>query len=289
VSTATTAPQGEFFGTGVSAAQNAVPAINSQAAWAVALLTLIGAPVTQNNITNLVAWQNAEGGAGPQFGIPGNITNFNPINVSLTTGPNGYGYDPGTGAYYPGASPTPGNNPPIASFSDWATGLKATADRLQEPFASPILAALKGNASQATLSQAIGSTGWGTGYAVATASTTPKQVVSGQPTAVDTSVLGSLGQDVANGLFGFGGGLLGLGGTAAKVVGAVAGSGQVLDELGKILTDFTSPTWWKRVGLFVFGGILAVTGLVVLLSTTNAGQKAEGEIASAAPLAAAAA
>jgi len=62
-------------------------------------------------VQTLVDWATAEGGAGPQWGVADNETDYNPINVSETTGPQGYGYDPGTGKYYAGASPTPGNNP----------------------------------------------------------------------------------------------------------------------------------------------------------------------------------
>jgi hypothetical protein len=131
--------------------------------WAEALLADLGAPVTPNNIGTLTGWAGAEGGAGPQWGIPNNITNFNPLNVSLTSGPQGYGYDPGTGAYFPGSSPTPGNNPPIASFASWAQGLSATVDRLKEPFAAGILTDLQNNAPTGTTAQAVVASHWGTG------------------------------------------------------------------------------------------------------------------------------
>jgi hypothetical protein len=131
--------------------------------WADALLNALGAPVTPNTEQTIVDWWSAEGGAGPEWGVSGNVTNYNPLNVSLTSGPQGYGYDPGTGQFYPGASPTPGNNPPIASFSDWMTGIQATAARLQEPFASQILKDLQANAAESTTASAVGASGWGTG------------------------------------------------------------------------------------------------------------------------------
>lgn len=147
----------------VQAANQQLVPVTSRQTWATNLLTLIGAPATQQNVTTVVAWETAEGGAGPQFGVPNNVANYNPLNVTLTYGQQGYGYDPGTGVFYAGASPTPGNQPPVASFSDWNTGLAATAARLQEPFASNILSALKSNASEAQVAQAVSQSGWGTG------------------------------------------------------------------------------------------------------------------------------
>ena len=131
--------------------------------WAIDELAYINAPDTPSNVQTLVDWATAEGGAGPQWGVADNETDYNPINVSETTGPQGYGYDPGTGKYYAGASPTPGNNPPIAAFSDWATGIEATGDRLEEPFASGILSALQSGAPESTIAAAVGQSGWGTG------------------------------------------------------------------------------------------------------------------------------
>ena len=131
--------------------------------WADALLNMLNAPVTPTTEQTIVDWWSAEGGAGPEWGVPRNVTNYNPLNVSLTTGPQGYGYDPGTHQYFPGASPTPGNNPPIASFSDWLTGLQATAARLQEPFAHSILQDLQANAPESATASAVGASGWGTG------------------------------------------------------------------------------------------------------------------------------
>lgn len=136
----------------------------TQRSWADALLGDLGAPDTPTNEQTIVDWEAAEGGAGPQWAPSSdNITSFNPLNISLTTGAKGYGYDPGTGEYFGGASPTPGNDPPIAAFSDWSTGLSATAARLEEPFAGGILSALKGGASESQIASAVGSSGWGTG------------------------------------------------------------------------------------------------------------------------------
>lgn len=160
--------------------------ITDRADWASALLTMLGAPTTPNNVDTIVDWETAEGGAGPQFGVKGNITNYNPINISLTSGAKGYGYDPGTGTYYPGASPTPGNSPPIASFSNWGTGLTATAARLQEPFAKNILADLKANDPTNVTAAAVGQSGWGTGD-FASGGTNSKVINQGSGGTVDLS------------------------------------------------------------------------------------------------------
>jgi len=136
--------------------------ISSIGDWAQAVLAAIGAPVTQNNVDNLTSWWNAEGGAGPQTGVAANIANYNPLNVTLGYGSNGYGYDPGSGAFYPGTAATPGNNPPVASLASWDQGVAVTAGRLSQPFASGIVSVLQSNGSVGELSSAVVASGWGT-------------------------------------------------------------------------------------------------------------------------------
>jgi hypothetical protein len=152
------------------------------AMFAADLLTEVGAPVTSQNVGTLEDWFRAEGGAGPEWGIPGNVADYNPINVTETSGAAGYGYDPGTGKFYPGSRPTPGNDPPVAAFPDWNTGLQATADRLSEPFAASILSALRSNASESTVAAAVGASGWGTGsFAGSGGSSAPTNAIPGVP------------------------------------------------------------------------------------------------------------
>ena len=132
--------------------------ITSRSVWAEALLVLIGAPVTQNNIANIVSWESAEGGAGPQFGVSGNVTNYNPLNVAFPQA------DYSSPANVYGGSPTTGNgNVPVASFPDWGSGLAATAARIKQPFAGAILRSLQADAPIGQLSSAVAGSGWGTG------------------------------------------------------------------------------------------------------------------------------
>lgn len=239
----------------------------TQRTWADALLADIGAPVTPNTEQTLVDWESAEGGAGPEWGIHGNITDFNPINVSETTGPKGYGYDPGTGKYYPGATPTPGNSPPIAAFSDWATGLQATADRIKEPFASGILSDLRANAPEASTAAAVGKSGWGTGdfASVHAAGNTPGTGPGGVAGATTAAATTPTATDTALNLNPFD--LFGIPQTAASAV-------------------------WSEVGPFLAKSFLVVGGITIvvlgLYRATDAGPKIRQAASSAAELGAAA-
>lgn len=242
--------------------------------WADAELADIGAPVTANTEQTLVDWAAAEGGAGPEWGIPNNVTDYNPINISLTSGAKGYGYDPGTGQFWPGAHPTPGNTPPIAAFSDWTTGLEATAARLEEPFAGSILADLRSNAPEAVTASAVARSGWGTGdfagiHAPGTASGSGPTSSSSPGAAATNAQLAGLNANPFD-LFGI---PQTIAGTAASAL-------------------------WSEVGPFIVKALLAITGLGVIVlgvaKTTDAGQKVKEEAprikeaAAAAPEAAAA-
>lgn len=113
-----------------------------------ALLADLGAPITPNTEATLTGWARAEGGAGPQWGIPNNIASFNPFNTSQKM---------------PGSKDTPGNpSAPIQAYTSWDQGLQATADTLlQAPYAS-IVADLRANAPEATTAADVGASTWGT-------------------------------------------------------------------------------------------------------------------------------
>ncbi len=226
--------------------------------WAHAEEAALGIAPNPNDDQTLVDWATAEGGAGPEFGVPNNIANYNPLNVSLTSGPQGYGYDPGTGTYYPGASPTPGNTPPVASFSDWTTGIQATAGRLQEPFASQILADLRAGAPEAQTAQAVGASGWGTGDFAG---------VQGNPTAPASP---------------------GPGGASVTLTSVNANPFDLFGIPQTIGSSAASATW-SAVGPFIAKAILVMAGLVIVVlgaaKAANPGQSLRQE----APLAAEAA
>jgi hypothetical protein len=214
--------------------------IGSPLDWAHAQEAAIGAPSTPTTDQTLIDWWHAEGGAGPEFGVPNNIANYNPINITETTGPQGYGYDPGSGKYYAGASPTPGNTPPVASFSDWTTGIQATADRLKQPFASQILADLKSGAPESQTAAAVAASGWGTGnFAGAHASgTTPAQPGPAGPTSAAAGTAG-LNLNPADGF-----------GIPATIAQELAGFAHSI---------------WTEVGPFLLKAMLVGTGLGILV------------------------
>lgn len=85
-------------------------------AWAEAILQALGAPVTAANVTSLTDWFAQEGGGGQN----------NPLNVTNAAGASGTI-----------------NSAGVDNFPNPAAGVKATAARLENPFASSILAALK--------------------------------------------------------------------------------------------------------------------------------------------------
>lgn len=240
-------------------------AVNSRSTWASGLLILIGAPVTQNNISTITAWETAEGGAGPQFGVKGNVTNYNPLNITLTTGSNGYGYDPGSGTYYAGASPTSGNNPPVASFSNWETGLAATSARLTQPFASGILNALRNNESTAQVAAAVAASGWGTGNFASTKpvdATASQAGASGNNAETSGGVVGT--QTVSD---------PGAPSTIAGIPGT-APSAPSIDKLNPIGSLASMIPWfgeflgWAALTMIVFwlGMILVLLGVAVLIA-----------------------
>lgn len=241
------------------------PTISSRADWAAALLSMIGAPVSQNNINTIVAWESAEGGAGPQFGVPNNTTNYNPINITLVSGPQGYGYDPGgAGTFYPGASPTSGNDPPVASFSDWQTGLVATAARLQQPFAQGILTALQTDSSESTVAAAVGASGWGTGDFSG----------SGTNASVTSSSGGTVSATSSSGKATAGGGQAGAPYVPSIIPGVPAVAPQTPDftyvptnEIGRVVSwAFEFGAWGLFITIvFAFGAILLLLGAAMIV------------------------
>lgn len=114
-----------------------------------ALLAALGiAAPSDATVSALVTWMAAEGGAGPQWGIAGNLAAYNPLNTTLDT---------------PGSVPTPGNTPPVRGYGDWSAGIAATAATLSQPNMAPIVAALHAGCDCAGLAQAVAATPWGTG------------------------------------------------------------------------------------------------------------------------------
>lgn len=123
----------------------------SKVSWAKSLLNSLEVPVTDSNIKIIVGWENAEGGAGPQFGIPKNIAAYNPLNTT----------QPMTD---PPSKDTPGNTPPVQAYNSWAQGLKATLITLLQPGVYTALVDMlqRGDATPTEAANTIGSSKWGT-------------------------------------------------------------------------------------------------------------------------------
>ena len=104
-----TTPQTLPYGTSIGTGPNAV-------AWAEAILAGLGAPQTAANVNSLVDWMDQEGGGGVN----------NPLNVANASG--------ATGTI---------NSAGVNDFGSPQAGVAATVARLENPFASTIVAALR--------------------------------------------------------------------------------------------------------------------------------------------------
>ncbi len=99
-------------------------------------------------VAALVTWFEAEGGAGPQWGVAGNVADYNPLNTTRV---------------WPGSRPTPGNDPPVQAYPSWEVGIAATVATIDQPNMAPIAAALRAGCDCAELAAAVAATPWGTG------------------------------------------------------------------------------------------------------------------------------
>ena len=113
------------------------------AQFATAVLQGIGAPTTAQNIQTVTDWASAEGGAGPEWGIPTNTDAYNPLNTDLPE---------------PGSVST--NSATVQSYPNWAEGVQGTEQTLENtPAYANILNALKGNDPESVVAADVGSTG----------------------------------------------------------------------------------------------------------------------------------
>jgi hypothetical protein len=121
--------------------------IKTPADWASALLGAEGDQNTPTDVNNLVRWWQAEGGAGPQFGVPNNDDNYNPLNTTLPE---------------PGAIST--NSAGVKSYNSWKQGLDATVSTLASPdYGYPnILADLNTSAPYSKFEADVTASSWGT-------------------------------------------------------------------------------------------------------------------------------
>lgn len=264
-----TTPQGS----GGAVSVNAVP-FTAQI-WASLVLFFVGAPVTSNNVNNMLHWMTAENYPATWY------TRDNPLNASLgssTGGPTG-----SMAGLYLGARNT-------AAMIVGAPGSGITPQ---------IMNALRADAPLAAFSAAVEQSNWDGGHynnnPSYIASTTPvpaNATSAGETFSIDptqviqdaANIKGKLVSSVgATGSTGAGNTIAnlpaGAAGIAAQLAsqlpGPLKGLADVFASLTTIFGDLSSAAWWKRVGIFVLGGALLVGGLILFVSTTKTGREAE--------------
>jgi hypothetical protein len=117
--------------------------------WESDILSALGDPVGEPNISNLDTWQAAEGGS------TDNPDSYNPMNTTLDE---------------PGAVST--NSVGVKAYPDWATGLEATVSTIEQANMAPIAAALRANAPTPQFEAAVNASPWGTHFSGAPSSST---------------------------------------------------------------------------------------------------------------------
>jgi hypothetical protein len=108
--------------------------------WAVALLARLGAPITEENISSIVAWVAFEGGHW------NNSAKYNPLNTTRKYG----------------ASHAWGGAVPIQVYTSWIEGLEATALTIEQKNMASIRDALLRSAAPEETLYAIKTSPWGT-------------------------------------------------------------------------------------------------------------------------------
>ena len=137
----------------------------TETSWATALLTRIGAPVTDQNVSAMTTWMKFEGGGGGKAtGLGKNSAMYNPLNTTQ-------------GA----AGAKSMNSVGVKSYNSWDQGMEATVQTLMNGKYSGILSALQQGTSTAGVLSAVNASPWGTkipGYAAGNPSTGGAQTVN---------------------------------------------------------------------------------------------------------------
>lgn len=227
----------------------------TNALWAAVVLAGIGAPVTQNNITNMLHWMAAEE-------PPSNWYNRNnPLNTSVNTGAGD-----GTG-----------------SAPDLLTGAQDTISTINQQNMAAIKSALVQNSSLDVFAAAVSGSPWASGHyggPSGITGTTAATVDSGiaAPAGIASAVGVTQAQLTS---------ILGDIGNALNPLGPVSSAASALGEFSTIATKLSSYQFWLRVGEFTLGLGLLVGGLALFVATSKEGEKAIGTAADVAPLLAA--
>jgi hypothetical protein len=243
-----------------------------QFAWAAFMISQMNAqgadvPYTVNNVDNIVRWMTAEESPSDWF------HHMNPLNINA----GGSGSD---------------------TFPNLTASATATAALIYGSY-SGITNALEQNASPNNFSAAVVSSPWAfSHYGVAAAGAPSQYIVAGRGfdyianIGLASSVVAGLAKDV---LPADPGAVVPASPTPLGPLGSgvnvqppaiLSGLSGLETGIDTILTDITSTTWWKRVGIFVGGGILILGGIVLFVSTSKTGQEVKSEAPMAAAVAA---
>ena len=278
----------------------ATSTISSNRDFAIAVLQDGGWPVTSTNISNILQWMASENSPTTWTGTAGAN---NPLN-------NGYGSGGGAGlgSYpsleaaaqavadnlnagnygYPAITAALSQSAPAAVFeqaviqSSWAAGHYGWGSAWHTALV-PIVSAADSIAN--------GATSLGARSSAASSSRSNGTVVtrSGNGNPGPPASKGGGGSNWTNILgaaFAWLPSMLTGKSVGAPVITAAEATAKAqvttLGLAGHVLHDLTDTAWWKRAGLFVLGTGVAVTGLVVLISTSDTGKRVEGMAATAA-------
>jgi hypothetical protein len=222
--------------------------------WAALLLQALSAPTTQNNVTNIQRWMNSEEPAQSW------LSNNNPLNTTMQS--SGYIANDTNGYGGPG-------------YVDVASGLAATAQTITSGYPS-ILAALRSDAPPATFDSAVVNSPWAASHYGGQLSSAPLLADATGSGTDPTGVLGQIEQGV---------GAFATGGVLGAATG-ISGIGGLISETTTLVSDVSSPTWWKRIGIGALGIVAIGVGLVVLIATSDTGEKVISDAAAGAATAA---
>ena len=219
--------------------------------WARAFLTSINAPITTNNLTNVKIWLANEQSASSW------AKDFtNPLGVE------------GAGQ--------------VSATPNALDGIILTASTLLgNAQYQGVVNSLRYNAPTPFFTAALVPSGWNTkviGGVATYNGKTAAQLAKLSPLNASVDLTGELGQiEQANAQYLSDAYNFAAGNTDPLVTvpaSALNGVKSIATSVPNFLGDLTNPTYLKNVGIFVLGGALALTGLLVFFATTKTGETA---------------
>jgi hypothetical protein len=175
----TQAPIVQAHGAPVPGTELPIPNGYTQQTFAEAILTRMGAPITQLNVSDIMSWEAAEGGNW------GNSAKYNPLNTTR-------------GGYASSAI----NSAGVQAYKNWGDGINATLDTLNLPAYKSISEALINGGSQ-DFGTIVAASPWGTNpFAVNVA---PHLPVVNIGSAGGKTTVGNWASDVGQGIGAVGG------------------------------------------------------------------------------------